>query len=222
MSYDSDHPSSAETSLERRFLSSLQELVQKMEEVLFHANVKEGFCPGAVIESETSNVLVDEANSYGEFDDIIDYTICHRLSRRLEKSLKLAKDQLEQSDLQVPMGLTQRIAQDIMRMSENEPCGLRGCAIYVRFSDGPSGAARVVDTVDYDPATVSTHELQLTLRDEDAGTGGAGAALRRALPRCMRGRRTVYVSAGYQLVKRKLYRRNDSLESLDSGGSVAS
>lgn len=110
----------------------------------------------------------------------------------------------------MPVGLTLRVAQDVMRMCENEPCGLRGCVLYVLFDDGKT--AHNVDTVVYDPATAATHELTLTLR-EDTNTSRLG----RVLPRCLKRSHTMYLSNGYQLVKRKLYRRNDSVESLEGG-----
>lgn len=196
---------------------NLQGMFQRLEEVLFHTEVKEGFHPETVIETTSTGGggEIDNVNAYGEFEDMIDYTICHRLARRLEKSLKFAKEQRLHCDIQVPLGLTSRVAQDIMRMSENEPCGLRGCVINVQFDDGSSTSK--IDTITYDPNTVATHELLLTLQEDDTQF-----SFRKVLPKCFWRNRTIYLSAGYLLVKKKLYRRQTSLESLSSGDSHSS
>lgn len=56
----------------------------------------------------------------------LDSTACQALTRRLEEELRAAKSaQLACGEVLLPADLLPRIAQDVLRMAENEPCGLR-------------------------------------------------------------------------------------------------
>lgn len=51
---------------------------------------------------------------------------CQALARRLEDELRAAKSaQLACGEVLLPADLLPRIARDVLRMAENEPCGLR-------------------------------------------------------------------------------------------------
>lgn len=56
----------------------------------------------------------------------LDSTACQTLTRRLEEELRAAKSaQLACGEVLIPADLLPRIAIDVLKMAENEPCGLR-------------------------------------------------------------------------------------------------
>ena len=61
---------------------------------------------------------------------------------RLEGALRAAKKaHLQTSEVLLPPDLLTRVARDILRMAETEPCGLRGCLILLNFESGHSGTS---------------------------------------------------------------------------------
>nr|CAI5870470.1 unnamed protein product [Callosobruchus analis] len=108
----------------------------------------------------------------------------------------------------LPCGLLRRIARDVLSMAECEPCGVRGCRLYVTFESNSSGAVgNVADgaciaAVHWDPATPATHELYLTLRQQP----NAGWQFLPQVIRNLTRGGTVIVSPAYTLSKKKLYR----------------
>ncbi|KAJ8959215.1 hypothetical protein NQ318_022477 [Aromia moschata] len=135
------------------------------------------------------------------------------LSRRIEAELRAAKrTHLACGEVLLPCGLLQRIASDIVSMAESEPCGLRGCRLYLLFeASAPASSASCASperrrsirlgAVHCDPATASTFELYLTLRQSSTGW--------HFLPQFIRNLTrggTIVVSPAYTLSKKKLYR----------------
>lgn len=123
------------------------------------------------------------------------------LSARLEAELRAAKStHLSCGEVLLPCGLLQRISQDILAMADSEPCGLRGCTLYLNF-EGEQDCRRL-STVKCDPSTASTFELYLTLKQTSAGWN---SFLPQFLKKITRGS-TVMISTEYELNKNKLYR----------------
>jgi len=123
------------------------------------------------------------------------------LPARLEAELRAAKStHLSCGEVLLPCGLLQRISRDILAMAESEPCGLRGCTLYLDF-EGEQDCRRL-STVKCDPATTSTFELYLTLKQSSAGWN---SFLPQFLKKITRGN-TVMISTEYELQKNKLYR----------------
>lgn len=60
-------------------------------------------------------------------EDIVeDSAACQALAVRLEEQLRAAKSaQLACGEVLLPADLLPRVARDVLRMAENEPCGLR-------------------------------------------------------------------------------------------------
>lgn len=59
-------------------------------------------------------------------EDIEDTAACQALAIRLEEQLRAAKTaQLACGEVLLPADLLPRVARDVLRMAENEPCGLR-------------------------------------------------------------------------------------------------
>lgn len=128
------------------------------------------------------------------------------LARRLEDALREAKlKSVLTSQILIPRQLTHRISLDVIKMAEEEPCGLRGCVIYILLDD--ASTRKRIGRVFCDRRVVSTFEVFLTLRKDSARhwlslrhlTSGLG------------GTRPLVISPDYHLSKRKLY-RSSSLE----------
>ncbi|KAF5288448.1 hypothetical protein FQR65_LT02100 [Abscondita terminalis] len=123
------------------------------------------------------------------------------LSKRLETELRAAKrTNLACGEVLLPCGLLQRISRDILAMAESEPCGLRGCTLYLNF-EGQQDCRRL-SIIKCDPMTASTFELYLTLKQ---ASGGWNSFLPQFLKNLTRGG-TIVVSPAYVLSKNKLYR----------------
>uniref|UniRef100_A0A1A9WBG5 Protein scylla n=1 Tax=Glossina brevipalpis TaxID=37001 RepID=A0A1A9WBG5_9MUSC len=98
----------------------------------------------------------------------------------------------------LPSDLTTRIATDIVRVSEREPCGVRGCTVFIEYEEEPNNVRRIAK-LKLDEEMVSTFEIYLTLRQDKRGW----TAL---LPQFIKGlSRTVTISPDYIINKRKLY-----------------
>ncbi|KAJ8915024.1 hypothetical protein NQ315_015999 [Exocentrus adspersus] len=90
------------------------------------------------------------------------------LARRIEAELRSAKrTHLSCGEVLLPCGLLQRIAADIVAMAESEPCGLRGCKLYLLFET--TRHCIRLGTVQCDVATAATFELYLTLKQSSTG-----------------------------------------------------
>lgn len=74
--------------------------------------------------------------------DDVDAAAVNELSQRLQAELRAAKSRhLSCTEVSLPWDLTARIAANIIKTSEREPCGVRGCAIFIDFED-ETGSAR--------------------------------------------------------------------------------
>uniref|UniRef100_A0A1I8PT41 Protein scylla n=2 Tax=Stomoxys calcitrans TaxID=35570 RepID=A0A1I8PT41_STOCA len=131
--------------------------------------------------------------------DNSDAAACHNLSLRLLDELREAKSRnLTCTEVSIPCDLTTRIASDILRVSEREPCGVRGCTVYIEFEEEPQNSRRI-GTLKVDSEMVSTFELYLTLRQDKRGWASL-------LPQFMKNlSRSVTISSDYSLTKHKLY-----------------
>lgn len=66
------------------------------------------------------------AGGYQTADEADDCAAVAALARRLEDELRAAKSaQLACGEVLLPADLLPRVARDVVRMAENEPCGLR-------------------------------------------------------------------------------------------------
>lgn len=129
----------------------------------------------------------------------IDAGMVNDLSLRLLAELRAAKQKhLSCTEVSIPCDLTTRIAAEIIRLSDKEPCGLRGCTIYIEFEDEPHNSRRIA-TLKINPEAISTFEIYLTLRQDHRGW----TAL---LPQFMKQlSRTITISPEFTISKNKLY-----------------
>ncbi|EAA05686.4 AGAP011600-PA [Anopheles gambiae str. PEST] len=124
-----------------------------------------------------------------------------KLTQRLESELRIAKRQhLACTEVLLPADLLPRISAEMFEQSEKEPCGIRGCTIYIEFEDEPDNTRRIA-TMKTDPNTVSTFELYLTLKQDRRGWT---SILPQFLKNLARGS-TIMISPEFRLTKNKLY-----------------
>ena len=152
----------------------------------------------ATNQKPTSESLNNGDNNVFYCEDL-DATTVNELSLRLLDALRLAKSRhLSCTEVSLPCDLTPRIATEILRLSDREPCGLRGCTIYIEFEDEPNNSRRIA-TMKLDEETVSTFEIYLTLRQDHRGWTCL-------LPQFIKGlSRTITISPEFIITKNKLY-----------------
>lgn len=92
-----------------------------------------------------------------------------QLALRLQAELRAAKSRhLACTEVLLPADLLNRVAADMVDMSEKEPCGIRGCSVFIEFEDEPGNSRRIA-SLEVGANTVSTFELYLTLRHDQTG-----------------------------------------------------
>ncbi|KAJ8893897.1 hypothetical protein PR048_006498 [Dryococelus australis] len=148
--------------------SRLHGVFNKISDILQHQNspTKQKMSSEVIesIQPERFNVPINELGWCGA-DDAEDGAATRALARRLEEELRAAKSaQLACGEVLLPADLLPRVARDVLRMAENEPCGLRGCTLFVNFET--EQMCRRIGTIKCDPNTVSTFELFLTLKQD--------------------------------------------------------
>ncbi|XP_019613213.1 DNA damage-inducible transcript 4-like protein isoform X2 [Rhinolophus sinicus] len=161
-----------------------------------------GFQPGNLLNDfDYWDYVVPEPNLN---EVIFEETTCQSLVKMLENCLSKSKQtKLGCSKVLVPEKLTQRIAQDVLRLSSTEPCGLRGCVMHVNME--VENVCIKLDKIVCDSSVVPTFELTLVFKQENCSwtslrdfffsRGRFSSSLRR----------TLILSSGFRLVKKKLY-----------------
>lgn len=129
---------------------------------------------------------------------------CQQLARMFESCLSRAKKTtLHCSSVLVPEKLTRRIAREVLRQAAGEPCGLRGCILFVHLE--ADKVCKQLERVVYDATVVPTFELSLVFKQD----GTAWPSLRDFLfmGTCFAPtfRHALKLSPSFRLVKRKLY-----------------
>lgn len=102
-------------------------------------------------------------------DDSERITSINSLCTRLQYELRGAKSRhLECTEVLLPDDLLSKISSQIYSLSEKEPCGIKGCAIYIDFED-ETASTRRLSSVKIDQNTLSTFELFLTIKQDYSG-----------------------------------------------------
>lgn len=99
------------------------------------------------------------------------------------------------SELLVPAGMSARIARDVLRASEHEPCGLRGALIHL-FTDTQDGLKKV-GTVTPEHSLTPTFELSVVFQVDQRRWP--------PLKHLLGSERVLKLRPEYRLIKRKLY-----------------
>jgi len=139
------------------------------------------------------------------YDEVADpESIVQQIAAKIERELKEAKrTSLDCGEVLVPCNLTHQIAQDVVTMSESEPCGLRGGVLFVNLEDSDNRELRRVGCIKIgDRNIVPTFEMYLNLKRTNSGW------LNQVSNRLFRNfnRNSIVISESYQLSKKKLYR----------------
>ncbi|KAF7252258.1 DNA damage-inducible transcript 4-like protein [Varanus komodoensis] len=162
--------------------------------------IQQRFQQAAVTDFDYWDYVVPEPN----FNEMVfEERTCQSLARMLETCLSKSKQtRLHCSRVLVPEKLTRRIAQDILRLSSTEPCGLRGCVIHVNLETG--NVCKRLDKIVYDPTVVSTFELTLVFKQDSCSWPSFRDFFSRA---CFAsgGKHTLILSPGFRLIKKKIY-----------------
>ncbi|CAH2301267.1 DNA damage-inducible transcript 4 [Pelobates cultripes] len=126
------------------------------------------------------------------------------LKAMLEDCLfKAKRAKLQCSKVLVPRDLITKVAQEVLRLSLNEPCGLRGCILYVRMES--ENKVMNLDTLVYDTTVEPTFELSLVLKQERQTWEYFRDILinRTCFPNVLRS--ILKLSSKFLLVKKRLY-----------------
>lgn len=140
---------------------------------------------------------------FGAIDNLDDVSAIavQELSQQLQAKLRDAKSEhLACTEVTLPNNLMQRIAAEIIRMSEREPCGERACTIFIEFESEPNNVRRIA-SFKVDPDTVSIFELYLTLKQDKRGWSSLLPKLLKYITRS----NTIMISPDFTLTKNKLY-----------------
>ncbi|XP_069174746.1 protein scylla [Procambarus clarkii] len=118
------------------------------------------------------------------------------LRGRVEEEVRLATH----NNIVLPPTLLDQVADHVLDLSKDEPCGLRGCVIVVAYVE-PEEGEQFLAQVKADKTMPSTHLLILTLRPDPASWYTKMARIFRSLG----GKRRMIVSPKYELSKRTFY-----------------
>lgn len=140
------------------------------------------------------------------FEDALELKKCKLLSKRVEDQLRESKSRLQCGEVLIPNNLTLRIAKDCLKMSESEPCGIRGCVIYINLEE--KNSCNRLGKVVCDPDTVSTFEITLNLRQDCNKWLNLTRLVPERLLKKFGRDRALVISESYTLRKKKLYRSN--------------
>lgn len=103
-----------------------------------------------------------------------------------------------ENELSIPAEMISRVAAEIVGLADDEPCGLRGCIIYISVEE-KTGVERLA-RLTCDPSAVPTFEVTLTLKPDSSWLRGIKECWKKLK------NKSVIISSVYTLTKTKLYR----------------
>lgn len=116
--------------------SLTQSSLSLTDNIINHANNNEDKTASNVTNTADSNHVNTQIAA---FFNIADDDTLQVLTSRLQNELRTAKSQhLACTEVLLPVDLLHRVASEMIVMSEKEPCGIRGCTVYIEFEDEPS------------------------------------------------------------------------------------
>lgn len=167
--------------------------------------------PVSTIESKFNNCGI--GSEHGVSFEVANPHIANGLLCELKQKLTAAIEErardgsgiLHQRSLQFPNNLLGEIASHVIQEASLEPCGLKGCLIFIYFEG--ENDCQYLNTLRCDPATHPTFELTLTLRQNQAKSRASW--IPDIVKRNFSAMPNVMVSTSYRLVKRRKYRLNE-------------
>lgn len=152
--------------------------------------------------------LISRVNNCDSFNDHFEDQLCTGIAEQLVHLFTSHGRNNLESHLLVPANLSSRIAKDVLHMSQNEPCGIRGCELFINLQD--KSTCQEMGVIDCDPSTVTTFELHLIVKVDRRPSAIVKSMLMSFQGRVLHGssNSTKVLRSDYQLTKRKLYRPN--------------
>lgn len=117
------------------------------------------------------------------------------LRRRVEEEVR----QNTHNSIVFPPLLLDQVAEHVLELSKDEPCGLRGCVLFVVYEDPELGEQQLAK-MKADKNMPSTHLLVLKLKADPTSWFTKMARIFRSL-----GKRKMVVSSKYELLKKNFY-----------------
>ncbi|XP_052068289.1 DNA damage-inducible transcript 4-like protein [Mytilus californianus] len=195
--------------------TKVDKLLQKLKYLIFsdvEKNEQKGIFERDTVKTCHHNEIPEvTTENYGSIDSLssLDVKQCSLLIQRLQQTLREVREQQLKCEILVPCGLIKKVAQDIVSMSYCEPCGLRGCTLYINLEEKQQ--CKRLAKLSYDPNTVDTFELHLTLKEETR-RWCFFKKLFISLSGCMKeitwSSSWKLLCSSYGLEKKKLYRKN--------------
>lgn len=151
------------------------------------------------------NLSLEDAEEQTARDVLAELLAAELRQARARYRLSNGQQQRAPNEILLPAGILQSIARDILNASADEPCGIRGCMVFIDFEEPNSRNSndrkQRIGAVKCHPYTVNTFELYLTLRPHTTWTSKLPLFLQNLAYRS-----TMVISQDYSLVKRKLFR----------------
>ncbi|XP_057381566.1 protein charybde-like [Daphnia carinata] len=151
------------------------------------------------------NLSLEDAEEQTARDVLAELLAAELRQARARYRLSNGQQQRAPNEILLPAGILQSIARDILIASVDEPCGIRGCMVFIDFEEPNSrnneDRKQRIGAVKCHPYTVNTFELYLTLRPHSSWTSKLPLFLQNLAYRS-----TMVISQDYSLVKRKLFR----------------
>ncbi|KAK7502441.1 hypothetical protein BaRGS_00006394 [Batillaria attramentaria] len=146
-------------------------------------------------------------NSYGTFTNTTEFQQFQAMKEQLCKTLYASCEKRLECFVDISPHQLDHLAQDMVRMSQSEPCGLRGAIIFLVLQR--KNMCQKLATITGDPSTTPTFAVYVTLREDTS----RWRALRKAyltLKECLLNgawkESPIVLCSGFQLEKKRLYR----------------
>ncbi|KAM9310168.1 DNA damage-inducible transcript 4-like protein [Pholidichthys leucotaenia] len=134
--------------------------------------------------------------SLGACLEHLEQPLQQEVTQQLEHCLTEAKATvLDCQLLLLPRHMTARVGQDVLRISADEPCGIRGASIKIYAES--KGGLKSVGTISPDSSVTPTFELSAVFKVDDGGWP--------PLKHIFGASKMLKLKPEYRLVKRKLY-----------------
>lgn len=153
---------------------------------------------------------LSRCSSYGAFENTMEKNQWKDLVVLIKHALAALREDKFGYEILIPCGQVMQIAHQVMDLARREPCGLRGCVLFISLED-KNKCQNLVRLV-CDPTTVSTFELYLTLKEDTRGWCVFKKFLITMSGRLDKRKKKLELKllcSGYQLSKKKLYRPNN-------------
>ncbi|XP_065324854.1 protein scylla-like [Gordionus sp. m RMFG-2023] len=110
-------------------------------------------------------------------------------------------------NLKIPGLVAETASKEIIEASKSEPYGLRGCVIRVKLAlNNISGTGYTLGHVICDPDTITTHRMELILREDEQKFL---TKLKYMLPKKLAKIAPIIISSQYTLSKKRLFRSSE-------------